>query len=393
MGGAAGHLSHVIEDYSLTFDKIYQLCSSVGGGLLEDVSEKIDGMNIVYTVTATGEIRCARNGGDIARGGMTADELSKKFYGRGNLSTAFNEGFQTLADVCSDLPQGIIEDVFLSGMRWYSAEIVYSDNPNVINYDGNHIVFHRSPIFEFNPQTGKAAPAADNSWADRINQLAKSFEGKKTSTGWQVHSALKTSLKAMRDETSLMSLKDTLSEMARDADSDMSLTLGEYVAVMLKRIVEERFPTINPDPIVKRMMELPGAPTLTQIKKLVPPDGYADVKSVVESSPKLIKSVLRPLELAVHRFSVDLLRGMGSVLVKDHRGEVERLRQSVSMAVDSVKDKMNDSIKTQLEKLGDISNISASMEGIVVMFDGNAYKFTGAFAPVNQILGMGRYAK
>jgi hypothetical protein len=393
MGGAAGHLSHVVEDYSLTFAQVYQLCSGVGRGILEDVSEKIDGMNIVYTVSDSGQIRCARNGGDISRGGMTADELAAKFSGRGNLSIAFNQGFQTLTDVCADLPPEVISTVFLNGRRWYSAEIVYSDNPNVINYDGNHIVFHRSPIFEFNPETGKTSPAADSAWADKINQLARQFEQKGTSTGWQVHSALKTSLKAMADESSLLSLKSTLNEMAGSVGKSESITLGEYVQISLTGIVRERLGEAALEQIVKRMMEIPGCLTLTQIKKLIPPESYVGTKALVESSPKLIKSILRPLEIAIHKFSVDLLRGMGSVLVKDHRQEVERLRMAVSFAVDSIKDRMNDSIKTQLEKLGDISNISSSMEGIVVMFEGNAYKFTGAFAPVNQILGMGRYAK
>ena len=41
----------------------------------------------------------------------------------------------------------------------------------------------------------------------------------------------------------------------------------------------------------------------------------------------------------------------------------------------------------KLEKIGGLSSIVPS-EGIVFKYKGNTYKFTGAFAPVNQIVGL-----
>jgi hypothetical protein len=47
-------------------------------------------------------------------------------------------------------------------------------------------------------------------------------------------------------------------------------------------------------------------------------------------------------------------------------------------------------LKLQLDKLNKIGGLSAIVpsEGIVFKYKGNTYKFTGAFAPVNQIVGL-----
>jgi len=44
-----------------------------------------------------------------------------------------------------------------------------------------------------------------------------------------------------------------------------------------------------------------------------------------------------------------------------------------------------------MEKLKSIETISTAAEGFVFDYDGYTYKFTGNFAPINQILGIGKY--
>ena len=46
----------------------------------------------------------------------------------------------------------------------------------------------------------------------------------------------------------------------------------------------------------------------------------------------------------------------------------------------------------RIEKLGGFDAIVPS-EGVVFTYQGNTYKLTGAFAPVNQILGVLKYAR
>jgi hypothetical protein len=46
-----------------------------------------------------------------------------------------------------------------------------------------------------------------------------------------------------------------------------------------------------------------------------------------------------------------------------------------------------------MEKLKDVENVSTAAEGFVFDFDGHTYKFTGNFAPVNQLLGLFKYGR
>ena len=136
---------------------------------------------------------------------------------------------------------------------------------------------------------------------------------------------------------------------------------------------------------------------MTQIRKMVPPDVFPGVNDFVKSEKGVMAQLVRPIEMAVHRFSVELLRGMQSVMVGSHDAEVERLRAAVTRAAQAVEAsgdaKAMEVLRTQLSKLQGLEDIASSAEGVVFQFKGNAYKFTGAFAPVNQILGLLKYGR
>ena len=52
--------------------------------------------------------------------------------------------------------------------------------------------------------------------------------------------------------------------------------------------------------------------------------------------------------------------------------------------------KVLNTLKTQLDRLNAIGGLKAIVptEGITFVYKGKLYKYTGAFAPANQILGM-----
>ena len=76
---------------------------------------------------------------------------------------------------------------------------------------------------------------------------------------------------------------------------------------------------------------------------------------------------------------------------------VQKVRQDVAKALNDLQKPDNlaklEKLKIQIEKLEAIGGSSAIVpsEGIVFKYKGNIYKFTGAFAPVNQILGSLRF--
>ena len=72
---------------------------------------------------------------------------------------------------------------------------------------------------------------------------------------------------------------------------------------------------------------------------------------------------------------------------------VQKIRQDVINAMKDLQKPDNveklHKLKLQIEKLEAIGGLNAIVpsEGLVFKYKGNIYKFTGAFAPINQILG------
>jgi hypothetical protein len=72
----------------------------------------------------------------------------------------------------------------------------------------------------------------------------------------------------------------------------------------------------------------------------------------------------------------------------------QKIRNDLTKAINQVRKstdpKVLSTLKTQLDRLNAIGGLKAVVpsEGITFVFKGKLYKYTGAFAPANQILGM-----
>jgi hypothetical protein len=109
---------------------------------------------------------------------------------------------------------------------------------------------------------------------------------------------------------------------------------------------------------------------------------------------KYVKDNMKPFEVLFLDVGAQILKNMSGFLVASPNKAVQKIRKDVVRAIKTVqksKDvKKINTLKAQidkLEKIGGLSSIVPS-EGIVFKYKGNTYKFTGAFAPVNQIVGL-----
>ena len=84
-------------------------------------------------------------------------------------------------------------------------------------------------------------------------------------------------------------------------------------------------------------------------------------------------------------------------MIDNTEEEVVRLQGEVSKAISAIESSGDENamqmLKTQMEKLKSVSNITSPVEGVVFIYKGNAYKFTGSFAAANQILGLFKYGR
>lgn len=399
-GGAVGHLAHLYDNRDLTFGEMKELLSSAATGKLKKVSEKLDGMNLVISWDVAGDdLRAARNAGDIKSGGMNAEAIAAKFYGRGNVEEAFTTAFKVLKDAISSLPQKTKIRVFGdSANKWYSAEIIYVNNPNVINYDSNHVVFHGWPVFEVS-ESGEVSRTSDDSGVEVLQKNIEKMQRAVTVRNWSVGGPALLQLKSLTDGTALNNALSKISSAMSGAGVSDDNTLGDYLRTLLAEDVVAQFDFDHGavDAIVMRCLGEEGAPSLNDIKKIVPKDRVAEVSNFVKSSGALVKKYIAPIEDAVNDFAIEVLKGLHSTLINDSDAEVARLRAEVTKAINAISSSGQDAameiLNRQLQRLGNIENIAAAMEGVVFIYKGNAYKLTGSFAQVNQILGLFKYGR
>jgi len=395
MTGAAGHISHLYENLDLTFSDIKNVLTLASKGELESVTEKIDGINLMFSFDAQKGLRVARSTTEMKIGGLGSIDLSEKFADRGNVKAAFSTGFEMLEKAISVIPEHDILKIFGTKLnRWFSVEIVYSPLVNVINYDGNHLVFHESPVIEMNH--GLIAKSANVNLGKSLGMYMHSMQTALTMKNWKVSAPVFIKMQAMSDGSVLTKHLSAIESAMTIANVNDSNTIRDYLYGMATFELESfGWQRKIVDAIANRIAKKPDAQNLIQLKKLV---GSADrdrLDAFVKNENTMKKRWLQPIESAITSLSIDILGSLRSSFMGNHASEVKRLRDRLTKAIGAIQ-QSNDAnavnvLTTQMQRLGDVDNVSSSMEGIVFTYKGQTYKFCGAFAPLNQILALFKF--
>ncbi len=378
------HIQHLIEDRDITLGEIREIVTRASTGDLSGVTEKLDGVNIVFTCTPKYETRFARSESDMRSGGMIRAVLEAKFTGRGLVQEAFVQGSNAIAAAMRHLAPLQVRTVFDDGKLWYSAEIVYIKNPNVVQYASNSIVFHERPVLRVNGaevvREHKAPFGALDANVLDMDLMAQQSE-------WRVYGPQRLcGMKPLEDLGTLQRVCDVLGLMGSS-----HLTLQDhlrthaYVELMRLGVSGNTL-----DGAVERLIDAPGCPSLTVLKSKLPTQAAA----MLRDSDGWASKRLATLELAISRFASAVLRDLQSELVTDNAAEArridERLARSMKLVADS---KIPEAIEVLNKHLPKIERITTPVEGIVFPWGDKLYKLTGAFAPANAIMGLVKYGR
>jgi len=398
-GGAAGHLQHVYDNLNLTFGEIKDIINSAGRGKLEKVTEKLDGMALVFTYNVSeNQLKAARNGGDIKSGGMDATALAKKFFGRGNIEVAFTSAFDILDKAIASLPATVKKKVFgPSGNKWYSIEVIYMANPGTINYDSNSVVFHASPVFKIQ-KDGSIAKTIDTSGVDVLSSRIEQMQSSISNRGWKLYGPTLLNLKNISNGSVIKSSLSQINSVMSSAGCTDKDTLYDYLRSLMSEYTSELNLSSKAESIVlERAIDSDSAQSINDIKKIVPKENHVEVLSFIKSAEKIKKDLMKPIEVAIQSFAVEVLKGLKSSLIDDSEQEVRRLRAAVTSAIKAIESSGNEIamqvLQKEMQKLKSAENIESAMEGIVFFYKGQAFKFTGNFAPAHQILGLFKYGR
>ena len=403
-GGVAGHMNHLYENPYLTFEEMKDIIQKAATGELEG-TEKTDGQNLFISYSVkSGKAVAARNKGNIKSGGLDAAGLAKKFKDRGALENAFNDAFSAFEQAASKLsPEAQLKLFGEDAEIYYNSEVQDPESPNVIHYDEPNLVIHKVGHVRVVGQEGKKELKPFNiKGVDHFfNELIRHGDRDAEAQRFRLQKNAVRRLEAISDGAILVAtLKKLERELNKVGISD-NQTVVEYVVARIRPLLQNiELPEEQYEMFVRRILSpMTDEKGLTKavITKGVSPEMKQQVNKFIDQSRALIKKAVTPLENIIHDFAVELLRGLQSAFILNNEKEVKRLQGKVSNAISAIEASGDEDkiavLRQQMEKLKDAENVSAAAEGFVFDYNGVTYKFTGNFAPANQVLGLFKFGR
>lgn len=418
-GGVAGHMNHLYDNSDLTFAKLKEIFTAAAGGKLEG-TEKTDGQNLMISFSVKdGRAKGVRNKGDVKSGGLTPEQLAAKFADRAN--PALKETFSDALKAFEKAVQGLSheEQIEIFGPEtniFYNAEVMDPRTPNVINYDTKALVIHRAGHFEYDREKQQASTRDLSEPAAKLEKVISDAQEQSKSDNYSVQVNAVKKLKALSDKKPLNtsisrinSLLATVNTIVKNEELSLGedSTIADYMAARVYILINSIFQKggiKNFDPVVKmniakRILGVKGI-LIKDISAKISKEQLEFVKENLlnqTSKREILKTAILPLESIVSDFAVEMLKGLQSAFVLDNDKEVKRLKKEVQTAISAIESSGNEyamnMLKRQMIKLRSADHVDAAAEGFVFDYDGMTYKFTGNFAPVNQILGLFKYGR
>tara|TARA_B100000700_G_C15055966_1_gene862837 strand:+ start:2197 stop:3474 length:1278 start_codon:yes stop_codon:yes gene_type:complete len=398
-GNDSGHLNHLYEDYNLTFGELRSVLESIIQNKIT-LYEKVDGQNLSLTHDPRGHASyAARNKTDIKKSGVDRKQLEKRYATKTLVKEAFTDALSAFNLSVSDLVyynRFQIFDKDQGGIPFVNLEVMSTDNPNVITYNRNYLVMHGVTRYQEGTSLGTACP-------ETFDKVVKAMSGAVvkspfTDKFWTIKgptpiSLAKTANKEKMNEA-LFLLKDFMVKNHLEDEDTISVYLENQIT--LDYLKQYTLPSEIENEFLNRMLDVPRTRPTPSIVKTLNPAVRSALSDIARSRSSIVRKIIMPLEMIINKFGIGLLENSHSIFVDNGEDQVKALRTKVATAVEKVR-KENESEKTlntlamNYEKLSnDVFTITSTVEGVVFTLPNKrmSYKITGAFAPVNQILGM-----
>ena len=393
-GGAYGHMNHPFDiEMNLTFGDLKSIVTKALNGDLETAREKTDGQALAIS-WVNGRLVAARNKSHLKNGGagaMTIGQVADKFSGRGGLTDAYNFAMQDLSKAISGLSEAQRKMVFKNGACFMNLEVIYPTSVNVIPYGQPLLVFHGT--FEYDKEgsiIGENQQAA-KVLAGMIKQVNAHVQSKYTIQGPPMQSLPKSDDLSSHQGKYLGMISKLQSEFGlKDSDG-----VADYHQAWWTNFVDKTAKKLDAQQkigLVKRWAFGNKSFRIADIKDEKLKTWAEQIDK--QDQQKISKQNLMRFEEIFLGVGADVLSFMTSVLTANpdsaKKQMVGRLQSTISQVKASGDPKKVAKLKLELQRLNALGGFDKIVpnEGIVFVYGGNTYKLTGAFAPLNQILGI-----
>ena len=405
MGGAYGHMSHPFDDKDLTFGDLKKIITLGLSGQLnreDNVTEKTDGQNLMVS-WKDGKLIAARNKGHLKNKGETALDIKaveRKFKGRGAIRDAFVYAMRDLTKAISALSKKQQDKIFGQGSKFMSLEVMWPASENVVNYDITELVFHGAMEYD---DSGRVIGQAKDS--------ARMLQGmiKQVNQHVQKHYKIsKPNFVTVPKHQDFGKMKKKYIGRLQKLQNTYSLKDNDTFALYHQMYWQEfifnaakqfKFKITNEMlvKLTKRWAFFDKSYTIPMMKKDMKDNpkflDWALTTDKVDKN-RMVKDNMKPFEELFFEVGAEIMKNMDGWMAVNPAKSVQNMRKKLKKAISDVRaggdlKKLN-RLKVQLDRLNAIGGFDAIVpsEGIVFKYNGNTYKFTGAFAPINQITGL-----
>ena len=404
MGGKAGRLQHLHENPSITFEEIKQIFKKINDGKML-VTEKCDGQNLLLSYSVTeGKTKAARNNNHLLQGGISSNrinELAENIDFQKSIIEAFSSFEETVKKLSLE------EQIEIFGPNtnyYYNTELQDPNNSNVFKYDTKKICIHRTGHLLNNKYNGVIT---EDILADQFNRLEevinKQIITENITDKFVVTINPIRNIQPLKNKTCYETAMHKLqSEMLVSKMTDKS-SLAEYILERMDQEITNIVPELTKEAkviLLKRLMKVKEVTAKNVYKVLNETNNshlIEKVKNIIDNEGKLHKKCISPIEEVITEYGAGVLNEFSSFSIKDPITENIRIKRKLKEIITAVNMSNDIQAKTfinnQLARMKNFDNTNLTCEGIVFKFNGDVYKMTGFFSPLNQILGMTKYQR
>jgi hypothetical protein len=410
-GGAAGHLAHPYEDYDLTFQDIQNMIDAALGGTLVSAQEKLDGQNLMVTYK-DGQVRAARNKGqvkDFAANSLTVKQVEDMFAGRGPIQAAFAEAMKDLETAINKLSVNQKQKFFANGAKFVNLEVLYPETANVVPYGASQLRLHHIKEYD---KAGNVV-GEDVEAVRQLQGAIRQVQAEKQKT-YEIRITDPITIKKSADyKAQKEELTKTITSLMSIYNLKLTDKVGLYYQAWWKNYINQIAKTYQytvPENTITQLINRWSfgnkEVNIRVIRDGIDNDEFKnwvvdfDKKEYAEQK----KIANKPIENLFLKLGVYTLGNIENLVSLNPNDSVRQMKGDLKKAIEQIKsfaktDTTDEGItalkflKRELARLQDIGGFNAILptEGIVFKYNEKLFKLTGAFAPINQLLGYMRF--
>ena len=389
-GGAAGHMKHIYDYTDLTLAEIKDIIASLFSGKVEDMTEKLDGMNIQCTLNNQGKVVFIRNKGDLnsETGGMSRDDVAAKWAGKESISKVYLSAYDTIEKVFKKIGKKFFNPDKNTKIL-ANCECITAGKTNIIMYANAQVDFHNLWVYTRDNE--------DSQWeksevtTDGIDVLDRACEG---IDGAQLTPRVMIRV-TDRSNDLLEKYTAQIDSIFNAAGCSDSSTVDDYRRARFEDICESDYQWIAEDEdgmsaLYNRWFNDDKSTKLTVLKKIYK-DNLDDLNNVDYKS--IVSECMQPLDTFFSRFGNSIIALCdGMVNAGAESSTINALSNDLEEVVSEIREngsvELKDKLTAQLNRLSQLGNQLNASEGIVFKYGDRLMKCTGSFAALNQILNL-----